>query len=284
MINLQYEMRIVTGTKKGNYIFRFKDIMQAVKRSFRLPLKKTGAPGAVSYCRLKFMMPTFQAARRKAVFMLTLQELKQIVEVPVPGQKIPTARKLRTSGVLTVWEKLNRETKIAAYQNGYTLYEAGGFATVFPVHSCREYQYDSGEQLIHIGEGLFEHEAWYLRLMLEGEDRLVRNQETRERERTVSYSALSEEWRMLEEAEISALEQLIQRETVSEILAILTEQQRVVTCRFFLEQKTQNQISKELGITAPAVSKVLSRAIRRVRRKYSFQDIAMSIAGYGRRR
>lgn len=215
--------------------------------------------------------------------MLTLQELKQIVEVPVPGQKIPTARKLRTSGVLTAREKLNRETMITAYQSGYTLYENGGFATVFPVHSCREYQYDSGDQTFRIAEGLFDQEAWYLRLILEGEDRLYRNREARERERTVSYSAFSEEWQVMETAEVSVLEQLLQREMVSEILEILTEQQRIVICRFFLEQKTQYQISKELGITAPAVSKVLSRAIRRVRRNYSFQDTAMSFAGDGRR-
>ena len=33
--------------------------------------------------------------------MLTLQELKQIVDVPYPGMKIPTAKKLKEYGVTT---------------------------------------------------------------------------------------------------------------------------------------------------------------------------------------
>ena len=200
--------------------------------------------------------------------MLTLQELKQIVDAPVPGRKIPTAKKLKVSSVIVAQERLNQEVGIAAYQNGYALYEVCDFATVFPIHPCREYLYDSGKKTHSIAERLFQGDAWYLRLVLEGEDRLNRNQEAREQDRTVSYSAVSEEWQVMAAMEDSMLEQMIQRETVSELLAILTDQQRVVICRFFLEQKTQNQISRELGITAPAVSKILSRAIQRVRRKY----------------
>lgn len=200
--------------------------------------------------------------------MLTLQELKQIVDAPVPGRKIPTAKKLRASGVIIARERLNREAGIAAYQNGYALYEVCGFATVFPIHPCREYLYDSGGKTYSIAERLFERDAWYLRLVLEGEDRLNRNREAREQDRTVSYSAVSEEWQVMAAAEYSVLEQMIQKENISELLAILTDQQRGVICQFFLEQKTQNQISRELGITAPAVSKILSRAIQRVRRKY----------------
>lgn len=211
--------------------------------------------------------------------MLTLQKLKQIVEVPVPGQKIPTARKLKTSGVITAREKVNQETKIVVYQNGYALYEVGGYATVFPIHLCREYRYDSEDKRYHIAECLFEQEPWYLRLILEGEDRLNRNRETREQERTVSYSKLSEEWRVMETREVSVLERLILGETVSEILEILTNQQRVVICRLFLEQKTQCQISRELGITAPAVSRILSRAIKRVRRNYPCLASATEITG-----
>ncbi|WP_277406662.1 sigma-70 family RNA polymerase sigma factor [Lacrimispora xylanisolvens] len=112
---------------------------------------------------------------------------------------------------------------------------------------------------------------------------MSRNCETREQERTVSYSALSEEWQVLETREVSALERLIHKETVSEILAILTNQQRMVICRFFLEQKTQRQISRELGITAPAVSRILSRAIQRARRYYSYFVSTIAITGDERR-
>ena len=122
--------------------------------------------------------------------------------------------------------------------------------------------------MIPLSGSVFEDEMWYVRLALEGEDRLNRNQEERERDKTVSYSAVSEEWNVMEDAGLPIQEQIEKRETIEEVLQLLTERQRMVVIRFFLQEKTQRQISKELGISSPAVSTILSQAIQRIRKKY----------------
>ena len=50
--------------------------------------------------------------------MLTLQELKQIVDVPYPGMKIPTAKKLKEYGTVIAKKSMGCETEILAFQNG----------------------------------------------------------------------------------------------------------------------------------------------------------------------
>lgn len=208
--------------------------------------------------------------------MLTLQELKQIVPVPAPGQKIPTAKKLKKSGSPVVTKTLNTDVEIAAYPCGYVLYSAGGTATVFSIDSCRDYFYDSGEKPHCIAEKAFDHECWYLRLILEGEDRLCRNREAREQRKTVSYSAVSEEWKIMA-AEESMLEQMVRHETVLELFGLLTSRQKVMVRCFYLEQKTQKQIAEELGISISAVSKTLSQAVRKMRRDYPYGRVTVRI-------
>lgn len=215
--------------------------------------------------------------------MLTLQELKRIVDVPVPGQKTPSARRLAESGRIVARERLGADTQIAAYRSGYALYSVQCAVTVFPIHPCGGYWYDAGKDPCGIAGGLFEREAWYLRLALEGEDRLFRNREAAEQRRTVSYSAASEEWQGLAAAGDSVLERMVREETVKELLSVLTDRQRTAVCRFFLEQKTQGQIAGELGVTAPAVSQILARAVQRMKkdRENGISGTALPSGGKG---
>ena len=94
-------------------------------------------------------------------------------------------------------KELKNDTWIAAYQNGYALYCACGHSTVFPVHTCGAYLYMSSGVSSYLPEQFFEKEPWYVRLVLEGEDRLEHNQRAKEQERTASYSAISEEWQVM---------------------------------------------------------------------------------------
>lgn len=47
--------------------------------------------------------------------------------------------------------------------------------------------------------------------------------------------------------------------------------------KYFLQEKTQKQISEELGISNPAVSLILFRAVRRIRRKYRTCDFTIDL-------
>ena len=70
----------------------------------------------------------------------------------------------------------------------------GDYATVFPLFTCRDYVYEAERKIAVVEENFFDDQPWYVRLILEGEDRLWRNRETREHNNCVSYSCISEEW------------------------------------------------------------------------------------------
>ena len=204
--------------------------------------------------------------------MLTLQELKEITETTKHGIKMPTARNLRETGRAVAEKNLKNDTWITAYQNGYALYHANGHSTVFPIHTCGAYLYVSYGVSSYLPEHFFEKEPWYVRLVLEGEDRLDRNQRAKEQERTVSYSAISEEWEAIGNAEGNPLEYLVRRENRKEILCCLTKRQREAVSLCFFQQKSRKEAARELGISSPAVSAILLQAARRLRKKYPSGD------------
>lgn len=119
---------------------------------------------------------------------------------------------------------------------------------------------------------VFLNKEWYLRLVLEGEDRLSRNHEEKERSWNISYSAISEDWAVMENLAESMMDHLVKQETVAEILQILTDKQKHIIQKYYLQEETQEQISRELGISQQAVSAMLSQAVHSIRKKYpSFQ-------------
>ena len=199
---------------------------------------------------------------------MTLQELKEITKIPEQGGKMPTAKNLRETGRAVAEKQLTNDTWIAAYQNGYALYHACGHSTVFPVHACGDYLYVSCGINSYLPEHFFAKEPWYIRLALEGEDRLERNQKAREQNKTVSYSAISEEWEAMEDVREKPLEYLVDMECRREMLQCLTERQRAAASLCIFQQKTQKEAAKELGITSSAVSAILSQVAQRLRKQY----------------
>ena len=166
-------------------------------------------------------------------------------------------------------ERLGLDSKISVYQNGYVVYQVGKHSTVFPLHSCRDYFYMADRKAVCLSEQFFGNKVWYLRLVLEGEDRLNRNHEEKERNWNISYSAISEDWFAMENLTESVLEQLEKQETVAEILQDLSERQKYIIQKYYLQEETQEQISNELGISQQAVSATISHAIRMIRNNYS---------------
>lgn len=207
--------------------------------------------------------------------MLTLRELKKLVGEPGQGEKIPTVKCLKASGMPVIGKEFGGDAGIAIYPKGYALYQAGGHSTVFPVHVCGDYLYMSGNHSVRIAEDFFNNEPWYVRLILEGEDRLSRNQDEKEQGRTVSYSIISDEWNIMADLKEPALELLIRQETIKEMMKLLTRKQCKVLQMFFIQGKTQKQISEELHISKSSVYAIISQAFRRIREKYP-SDIQLS--------
>ena len=112
--------------------------------------------------------------------MLTLQELKQVVSNREERRKVPSAKYLRENDVAVAKQRLMDCAEIIAYQTGYVLYCVGDYATVFPLFTCRDYVFEAERKIAVVEENFFDDQPWYVRLILEGEDRLWRNRETRE--------------------------------------------------------------------------------------------------------
>lgn len=197
--------------------------------------------------------------------MLTLQDLKWIVKKPEKAGKPPTARCLLEHGKCVVSMENGREIQLLVYQEGYALYRVGKYNTVFPVHSCGDYFYENDGKPICVDATFFEQQEWYVRLFLEGEDRLTKNRETCHKGKVFSYHAVSEEWFFLSSPALPPLEQLIEKEQILELIGLLTERQRDIVILYFYYGETQWEIAKELGITQPTVSQTLMAALRRMR-------------------
>ena len=150
--------------------------------------------------------------------MLTLREVKQLIEIPEKGAGTPTARYMKDCGTVLLCRQMGDGAKLTVYREGYAAYEAGKHATVFPVDKCGDYDYGMPDGESRIRGEYFDSLAWYIRLFLEGEDRLCRNRESYEREKNVSYSMVSEEWSALEDLEEPVLERLIREEAAEDLL------------------------------------------------------------------
>ena len=69
---------------------------------------------------------------------------------------------------------------------------------------------------------------------------------------------------------------------MAEILGSLSARQKYVIQKYYLQEETQEQISKELGISQQAVSAMISQAIRSIRKNYTgFQNLPAHKICYG---
>lgn len=197
--------------------------------------------------------------------MLTLQDLKWIVKEPKIEKKVPTARHLLEQGEKVVSMENGGGVQLSVFREGYALYRVEKYTTVFPVYSCGDYYYENEGQKICVDADFFEGQEWYVRLLLEGEDRLAKNRDSYCKGRVVSYHAVSEEWFLLASPALPPLEQLIEKEKILELMGMLTERQKDIVITYFYYGKTQWEIAKELGITQSTVSQTLMSALRRMR-------------------
>ena len=70
-------------------------------------------------------------------------------------------------------------------------------------------------------------------------------------------------------------------ETMEEALLLLTENQRYVVKRHYLDGITQRIIAKELGVSNQAVSDMIRKAIRKVQKAYGVDKQGKKIGRRG---
>ena len=200
--------------------------------------------------------------------MLTLKELKKIVKVADMEKRIPSVKSLKEHKVV-VKEMINADTTISVYDHGYVLYTAGNQSTVFPLHSCDDYEYVSvtGDNK-EFNKEFFDNENWYIRLLMEAEDRMAYSQRKISTNHGVfSNSDVTDDAEIMRGSSKDFVDDVIDREILHALIKELTERQKMVLNLVYFEEMRQQDVADYLGIKQQRVNDLLNRALKTMRKK-----------------
>lgn len=200
--------------------------------------------------------------------MLTLKELKKIVKVADMEKRIPSMKSLKEHKVV-VKEMINADTTISVYDHGYVLYTAGNQSTVFPLHSCDDYEYVSvtGDNK-EFNKEFFDNENWYIRLLMEAEDRMAYSQSKISTNHGVfSNSDVTDDAEIMRGSSKDFVDDVIDREILNALIKELTERQKTVLNLVYFEEMRQQDVADHLGIKQQSVNDLLNRALKTMKKK-----------------
>ena len=200
--------------------------------------------------------------------MLTLKELKKIVKVADVEKRIPSVKSLKEHKVV-VKEMINADTTISVYDHGYVLYTAGSQSTVFPLHSCDDYEYVSvtGDNK-EFNKEFFDNENWYIRLLMEAEDRMAYSQSKISTNHGVfSNSDVTDDAEIMRGSTKDFVDDVIDREILNALIKELTERQKTVLNLVYFEEMRQQDVADYLGIKQQSVNDLLNRALKTMKKK-----------------
>ena len=200
--------------------------------------------------------------------MLTLKELKKIVKVADVEKRIPSVKSLKEHKVV-VKEMINADTTISVYNHGYVLYTAGNQSTVFPLHSCDDYEYVSvtGDNK-EFNKEFFDNENWYIRLLMEAEDRMAYSQSKISTNHGVfSNSDVTDDAEIMRGSTKDFVDDVIDREILHALIKELTERQKMVLNLVYFEEMRQQDVADYLGIKQQSVNDLLNRALKTMKKK-----------------
>lgn len=200
--------------------------------------------------------------------MLTLKELKKIVKVADVEKRIPSVKSLKEHKVV-VKEMINADTTISVYDHGYVLYTAGNQSTVFPLHSCDDYEYVSvtGDNK-EFNKEFFDNENWYIRLLMEAEDRMAYSQSKISTNHGVfSNSDVTDDAEIMRGSSKDFVDDVIDREILHALIKELTERQKTVLNLVYFEEMRQQDVADYLGIKQQSVNDLLNRALKTMKKR-----------------
>ena len=200
--------------------------------------------------------------------MLTLKELKKIVKVADVEKRIPSVKSLKEHKVV-VKEMINADTTISVYDHGYVLYTAGNQSTVFSLHSCDDYEYVSvtGDNK-EFNKEFFDNENWYIRLLIEAEDRMAYSQSKISTNHGVfSNSDVTDDAEIMRGSSKDFVDDVIDREILHALIKELTERQKMVLNLVYFEDMRQQDVADYLGIKQQSVNDLLNRALKTMKKK-----------------
>ncbi len=183
-------------------------------------------------------------------------------------KRIPSVKSLKEHKVV-VKEMINADTTISVYDHGYVLYTAGNQSTVFPLHSCDDYEYVSvtGDNK-EFNKEFFDNENWYIRLLMEAEDRMAYSQSKISTNHGVfSNSDVTDDAEIMRGSSKDFVDDVIDREILHALIKELTERQKMVLNLVYFEEMRQQDVADYLGIKQQSVNDLLNRALKTMKKK-----------------
>ncbi len=211
--------------------------------------------------------------------MLTLKELKKIVKVADVEKRIPSVKSLKEHKVV-VKEMINADTTISVYDHGYVLYTAGNQSTVFPLHSCDDYEYVSvtGDNK-EFNKEFFDNENWYIRLLMEAEDRMAYSQSKISTNHGVfSNSDVTDDAEIMRGSSKDFVDDVIDREILHALIKELTERQKMVLNLVYFEENASAGCCRLSGNQQQSVNDLLNQGIKNDEKKGGKRRILKKIS------
>lgn len=201
---------------------------------------------------------------------MTLKELQNRIE-KTSGKKLPTAAYLRASNSpLVVSRELDGGTRLSVYQNGFALYQTDGKSTVFRVDYCGGYTYFGRSEQTALPEDFFAETDWWVRLIMEGEDRLTHNRNALSEKYESFCDGDSEAFQNISCSEESMQDAYITNELLELAFSMMTERQKAVVTMYYLDGMGVKEIAAVYGITHQAVSVTLSDVKKKFQKNRDF--------------
>lgn len=201
--------------------------------------------------------------------MMTLHELKNRVQVADTRVAVPKKAELLEMGVdIVVKELIDTNVEISVFANGYVLYVEGTHSTVFRLHDCDGYDYEFLEGATEsVQASFFENEKWYMLPLMIGMKRVETNRRRLiTNHKVLSFNVEDSDYMSLKDISIpDVLELMILEETMNEIRKILNDKQLYAVTAYYCDGISQFEISRNLGISQQAASKLIKRTIQVLR-------------------
>ena len=207
---------------------------------------------------------------------ITLGQLKTMVH-PTAGKHLPTAKQLREHDRLLMSQPLY-EGDLNVFASGFAVYRAGRHTAVLRVDrvSAYTYEFSTADRTVSLDD-----QPWATALTLAAEKRMEDFQADRLSRRCVGfaddYDDEDSEDREPSDAKVLAgtddVEEAVacrMDDRMKKLLDCLTARQRQVVTMYYIDQRTQQQIANELGISQQVVDRLIKAGIQNMKKSQNY--------------
>ena len=202
---------------------------------------------------------------------MTLHTLKSLADhASKKNRKVPGFKQLEACGSHIIVREMVGDLEITVFQNGYVACRRDKSTAVFRLHDCGDYYYQTptADAPVYLPAKLFENENWYIRLLMEAEDRMAYSQSKISTNHGVfSNSDVTDDAEIMRGSSKDFVDDVIDREILNALIKELTERQKTVLNLVYFEEMRQQDVADYLGIKQQSVNDLLNRALKTMKKK-----------------